>query len=129
MAREQSNYYVTLGGNSNQKDGSRVAFRSYTDLYKDIKKSLGVEVVPQKGSGFLIYGKAGEIIPKLALKLSGKNITPNALTNAAQTDGKAYTRVFCDPYSLEKAFKELIGKNCKGREIVGVKIPKRRVYV
>jgi hypothetical protein len=129
MAREQSNYYVTLGSNSNQKDGARVAFRSYTDIYKDIKKSLGVEVVAQKGSGFLIYGKAGEVIPKLSLKLSGKNLTPNAFTNAGQTDGKAYTRVFCDPYNLEKAFKELVGKNCRGREIAGVKIPKRRVYV
>jgi hypothetical protein len=129
MAREQSNYYVSLGSNKSQKDGARIAFRSYTDIYKDIKKSLGVETVAQKGSGFLVYGKAGEVIPKLALKLSGKNFVPNALTNAAQTDGKAGTRVFCDPYNLEKAFKELIGKNCKGREIAGVKIPKRRVYI
>jgi hypothetical protein len=65
----------------------------------------------------------------LSLKLSGKNLTPNAVTNAAQTDGQGQVRVFCDPFSLEKAFKELVGKNCKGREIAGVKIPKRRVFV
>jgi hypothetical protein len=129
MAREKSNYYVTLGGNSNQKDGSRLAFRSYTDIYKEIRKSLGVEIVQQKGSAFLVFGKCGELIPRLRLKLSGGNIIANQLTNAAQTDGKGYVTVFCDPFNLEKAFKELVGKNCKGKEIAGVRIPKRRVYV
>lgn len=129
MGREKSNYYVTLGNNSSQTGGARLGFRSYTDIYDKIKGSLGVVAVGQKGSGFLVYGKAGEILPKLSLKLSGKNLVPNAATNAAQTDGVAYTRVFCDPYNLEKAFKELVGKNCRGREIAGVRIPKRRVYI
>jgi hypothetical protein len=129
MAREKENYYVTLGSNTSQTGGARLGFRSYKDIYANIKSSLGVVTVGQKGAGFLVYGKAGEVLPKLSLKLSGKNLQPNATTNAAQTDGAAYTRVFCDPYNLEKAFKELVGKNCRGREIAGVKIPKRRVYV
>jgi hypothetical protein len=129
MAREKSNYTVTLGGALLQSDGAKLAFRSYTDIYDKIKKSLGVELVKQKSSGFLIYGKASEYVPRLRLKLSGKNLVPNAFTNAGQTDGKASALVFCDPYNLEKAFKELVGKDCKGREIAGVKIPKRRVYV
>lgn len=129
MAREKSNYYVTLGSNKSQTGGARLAFQSFTDIYSGIQKSLGVETVGQKGAGFLVYGKAGEMLPRLALKLSSKNFVPNALTNAGQTDGKGYIRVFCDPYNLEKAFKELIGKNCKGREIAGVRIPKRRVYI
>jgi hypothetical protein len=129
MAREKENYYVTLGGNSSQTTGARVGFRSYKDIYDKIKGSLGVVTVPQKGSAFMLYGQAGEVLPRLTLKLSGKNLTPNATTNAAQTDGKGNVRVFCDPFSLEKAFKELVGKNCKGREIAGVKIPKRRVFI
>ncbi len=129
MAREKSNYYVTLGSNSSQVNGARVAFRSYKDIYDGIKGSLGVELVGQKGSAFLIYGKAGEVLPRLSLKLSGRNLQLNVLTNAAQTDGKDSCRVFCDPYNLEKAFKELVGKDCKGREIAGVRIPKRRVYI
>jgi hypothetical protein len=129
MAREKDNYYVTLGSNSSQTNGARVAFRSFKDIYDGIKGSLGVITVPQKGSAFLLYGQAGEVLPRLSLKLSGKNLLPNQVTNAAQTDGKAQVRVFCDPYSLEKAFKELVGKNCKGREIAGVKIPKRRVFI
>lgn len=129
MAREKANYTVTIGGALLQSDGSKLAFRSYIDIYDKIKKSLGVELVKQKGSGFLVYGKAGEYVPRLSLKLSGKNVIPNAFTNAGQTDGQAYVRVFCDPFSLEKAFKELPGKDCKGREIASVKIPKRRVYV
>ena len=129
MARENENYYVTLGNNSSQTGGARLGFRSYKDIYDKIKGSLGVVTVSQKGSGFLVYGKAGEVLPKLSLKLSGKNLLPNQLTNAAQTDGAAYTRVFCDPYNLEKAFKELVGKNCRGREIAAVKIPKRRVFI
>jgi hypothetical protein len=129
MGREKENYYATLGNNSSQTGGSRLAFRSYKDIYDKIKGSLGVVTVSQKGSGVLVYGKAGEYLPRLALKLSGKNLLPNAVTNAAQTDGAGYVRVFCDPYNLEKAFKELVGKNCRGREIAGVKVPKRRVYV
>jgi hypothetical protein len=129
MGREKTNYYVTLGGNSSQMAGSRLAFRSYKDIYDGIKAQLGVTPVGQKGAGILVYGVAGEYLPRLALKLSGKKLLPNALTNAAQTDGQAYVRVFCDPYNLEKAFKEVIGKKCKGREIAGVRIPKRRVYV
>jgi hypothetical protein len=129
MGQEKENYYVTLGDNKTQTGGARIAFRSNKEIYDKIKSSLGVVTVAQKGSGFLIYGKAGEVLPRLTLKLSGKNLTPNALTNAAQTDGKGNVRVFCDPYNLEKAFRELVGKNCKGREIAGVKIPKRRVFV
>lgn len=129
MGREKTNYYVTLGGNSSQTTGARVGFRSYKDIYDGIKTSLGVVTVPQKGSAFMLYGQAGEVLPRLTLKLSGKNLLPNQITNAAQTDGTGNVRVFCDPFSLEKAFKELVGKNCKGREIAGVKIPKRRVFV
>jgi hypothetical protein len=129
MAREKSNYYATLGADLTQANGARLGFRSYTDLYKDIQGDLGIKTVGQKGTGFLIYGKASEMLPKLRLKLSGKNLQLNILTNAGQTDGKASSTVFCDPYNLEKAFKNLIGKNCRGREIAGVRLPKRRVYV
>ena len=110
MGREKTNYYATLGSNSSQTGGARIGFRSYKDIYDGIKGSLGVVAVSQKGSGFLLYGSAGEVLPRLSLKLSGKNLLPNQLTNAAQTDGTAQVRVFCDPFSLEKAFKELVGK-------------------
>ena len=129
MARGKDNFYVTLGAADTQVNGARIGFRSYKDIYENIRTSLGVVVVGQKGSAFLIYGKASEMLPRLSLKLSGANLVLNVLTNAAQTDGRAQCKVFCDPYNLEKAFKELVGKDCKGREIAGVKIPKRRVYV
>ncbi|MBE9031604.1 hypothetical protein IQ266_17870 [filamentous cyanobacterium LEGE 11480] len=129
MSNERSNYYVSLGSDGAQTGGARIAFRSKKNIYDPIKKSLGVKDVKEKGAGFLIYGQAGELLPRLSLKISGRNLTPNAATNAAQTDGAGTVRVFVDPFSIEKAFKELIGKNVRGREILGVRIPKRRVYI
>jgi hypothetical protein len=126
---ERKNYFVSLGSTDRQTNGARIAFRSPGDIYDPIKSHLGVSDVTENGAGFLIYGLAGAHLPRLSLKLGKKALVGAGLGNDAQSDGEKYIRVFCDPFALEKAFKELIGKTVRSRAISGVRIPKRRVYI
>lgn len=125
MARnERKNYYIEI------RD-TRIGFRSPSALYDSIKRILGIRDVSERNarSNFIIYGIAGETLPRLTLKLSGGGVNNTGIANQAQSDGNDNARVFCAPDKIEDALTQLVGRTTRGKRISGVRIPKRRVYV
>lgn len=123
MARnERKNYYVKYGS-------IYVGFRGPSALYDSIKSQLGIREVTERLDQNVIYGIAGETLPRLSLKLSGGGLNNTGLANQAQSDGNAYVRVFVDPAKIESCLAGLVGRTTRGKRISAVKIPKRRVYV
>jgi hypothetical protein len=125
MARnDRSNYYARYAG----KSGTNIAFRSPSAIYESIKGELGVKLVTEANDESMLYGLAGRYLPRLSLGLE-QTFLNNQLGNQAQGVASNTVRVFCSTTNLGTAIATLVGKTTRGKRIVKVNIPKRRVYI
>ncbi|PSB18435.1 hypothetical protein C7B65_15180 [Phormidesmis priestleyi ULC007] len=125
MARnDRSNYYARYAG----KTGTNIAFRSPSAIYESIKGDLGVFLVSEANDQAMLYGLAGRYLPRLSLGLE-QTLLNNPLGNQAQGVAQNTVRVFCSTTNIGNAIASLVGKTTRGRRIVKVNIPKRRVFI
>ncbi|KAM3099556.1 hypothetical protein ACKFKG_03195 [Phormidesmis sp. 146-35] len=125
MARtERGNYFARYAG----KTGTNIAFRSPKAIYDSIKGDLGVQDVTEANDQAMLYGLAGRYLPRLSLGLQ-QTLLNTGLGNQAQGDTQNTVRVFCSTTNLGTAIASLVGKTTRGRRIVKVSIPKRRVFL
>lgn len=125
MARnERGNYYTRYGG----KSGTNIGFRSPKAIYDSIKGILGVKDTTEANDQAILYGLAGKYLPRLSLGLQ-QTLLNNGLGNQAQGDTQNTVRVFCSTTNLGDAIEKLVGQTTRGRRIVKVNIPKKRVFI
>lgn len=117
---ERTAYFVEMGNNGSS---IRYGFRAPATLYNNIKTDLGVKEATERTYGSIVFGLAGEKLPRLRIGMGGR------FGNAANTDQRKSALVFVDPGRIEHCLDKLIGKSARGLSISSVRIPKRRVYI